>query len=408
MATTTQTTAVTASTTTYLNKTFYDKNLLATAKARLVYSQFGQKRPIPENGGKTVEFRRWTLFTPSSTTQLLTEGVTPDGQNLGQTKVEATVAQYGAFVLTSDLLNLTAYDDVIGDTSELLGEQLYIVVDNVTRDAMISGASDQFAGGAATANAVAASSYLTIAEIRKAVRTLKTNKARMFSEGGKRPHFICIVDPSAVYDLQSDNLWQDVSKYSNAEQVYSGELGRMFGVVFVETSEGYVQKQSVLDKVSEAVTSGHSFVLAGTPSAAAVAYLSTPGKKIKVGSAEYTLDATTPYVASTKTVTVTATFSSQAALAANDIVYSDDAGAPNATTKAAPDLHHTLIFGADAYGTVEIGNSGSIELIVKPCGSSGTADPLNQRSTIGAKVMGYAAKVLNSSWIIDIQHAVNA
>ena len=402
-----QTTTNTAATTTYVNKTFYDKTLLENAKARLVYQQFGQKRPIPRNSGKTVEFRKWTLFTPSSTTQALTEGVTPSSQALGQTKVEATVSQYGAFVEISDMLEMTAFDPVINDSGELLGEQLGVVVDNVTRDAMIADASDQFANDSTSAKAVAGTSYLTVAEIRKAVRTLKKNKARMFT-GGKKPHFICIVDPDAVYDLQSDALWQDVSKYSNAEQLYSGEIGRLFGVVFVETSEGYVQKQSVLDKVSDAVTSGHSFVLAGTPSAAAVAYLSTPGKKIKVGSAEYTLDATAPYTASTKTVTVTETFSAQAALSANDIVYSEDAGAPDATTKAAPDLHNSLIFGADAYGVIDIENGGSIEMIIKEQGSAGTADPLNQRSTVGAKVKAYAAKVLNSAWIIDIQHAVHA
>jgi len=308
---------------TYLNKTFYDKKLLETAKTQLVYASFGQKKPIPRNSGKTVEFRRWKLFDPDAV-HTLTEGVTPDSQNIGQTKVEATVAQYGAYVEVSDLLELTAYDPVIGDTSELLGEQMGIHIDHVTRDVMTATTNKQIAGGRASTTNLTASDVLTVAEIRKAVRTLKKNKARMFGNG-KRPHFICICDPDATYDLQNDSLWQDVSKYSNAEQIYQGEIGRLFGVVFVESTEALI-----------------SLHTASTPL-----------------NSDY-------------------------------------------------DVHHTLVFGADSYGIVDIDGSGSMRIIVKPKGSSGTSDPLDQRSTIGAKVEAYTAVILQPLWLIDIEHVATA
>ena len=38
-------------------KTFYDKALIELATPNLVHDQFGQKRKIPKNGGKSVEFR---------------------------------------------------------------------------------------------------------------------------------------------------------------------------------------------------------------------------------------------------------------------------------------------------------------------------------------------------------------
>jgi len=320
----TQTTINTQPTATYLNKTFYDKKLLETAKTQFVFANYGQKRPIPRNNGKIVEFRRWNLFTPSTVTNKLTEGVTPDAQALSQSKVEATVAQYGAYVVLSDLLDLTAYDPVVSDTAELLGEQMGTLLDWITRDAMCADASDQFAGGKTSAAALAATDKLTITEVRKAVRTLKKNKARKFGNG-RAPHFICICDPDATFDLQNDENWKDVSKYQNAEAIYSGEIGRMFGVVFVESTEGLVDLKSATSPVNSNV-----------------------------------------------------------------------------------DVHHTLIFGADAYGTIDIDGSGSVETIIKPAGSSGTADPLNQRSTVGAKIMAYTAKVLNPLWIIDVQHAVSA
>ena len=400
----TQTTINTAAPTTYLNKTWYDRTLLEWAKAQLVYAQFGQKRPIPRNNGKTVEFRRWTLFTPDKVTQKLTEGVTPSSQSLGQTKVEATIEQYGAYVEISDLLDLTAYDPVIDDAAELLGEQLGIVADNVTRDAMIADASDQFAGGAVNAGSITGTSYLTVDEIRKAVRTLKNNKARRFSGNGRSGHFVCIVDPYATYDLQSDSLWQDVSKYSNAEQIYSGEIGRLFGVVFVETTEGKINAQSVLNAVNANTSSSTTFVLKNNPTDAEVEYLSTVGNKIYIGSTEYTLASSGSYTPATKTVKL----STAATLSANDIVYSKDCGAIDASTKAGVTLHNSLIFGADAYGDIDIAGSGVLQTIIKPRGSAGTADPLDQRSTVGAKILGYTAKVLNPLWIINIHHAAHA
>ena len=35
-------------------QTFYDMALIDEASANLVHEQFGQKRPIPANGGKTI------------------------------------------------------------------------------------------------------------------------------------------------------------------------------------------------------------------------------------------------------------------------------------------------------------------------------------------------------------------
>ena len=393
---------------TYFNKTFYDRKLLDTAKTRFVHANFGQKRSIPRNNGKRVEFRKYDLFTPDTSALTLTEGVTPTGQNLSQSKVEVEVKQYGAYVEMSDLLEMTAYDPVIADSAELLGEQLGTVIEWVTRDAMNETTNVQYAGGAASRVALTTSNKLTVAEVRKAVRTLKKNKARPFFsalDGScRKPHFICICSPDATYDLQSDALWQDVSKYSNAEQIYSGEIGRLFGVVFVEATEAKIYSQSVMNAVNANTSTSSTFVLKNTPTPKEVAYLSTGGNKLMVGGTEYTLSPNNPYTPSTRTVKLTAAVS----LTADTVVYSRDAGAPDATTHVAPDVHATLIFGADAYGVVDVAGSGAMETIIKPCGSAGTTDPLDQRATVGAKVAAYAAKVLNPLWIVKIEHCVSA
>lgn len=387
---------------TYLNKEFYDRNLLEMAKTKFVHANFGQKRNIPKGNGKKVEFRRWVPFAITRDYNKLTEGVTPDGQDLSQTHLEALVNQYGAFVEVSDLLETTSFDDIAMGATDMLGEQMGTVLEWVTRDAMCAGLNVMYAGGKTNRVGLTAADKLTTTEIRKAVRELKKAKAPMITNG-KKPHYICICSPDATFDLQSDALWQDVSKYSNAEQIYSGEIGRLFGVVFVESTEAKVYKQSVHNQVNANTSSSATFVLKNDPTEDEIAYLSTPGNKIKVGSTEYTLDATTPYTPATKTVKITTT----ASLTADAYVYSEDAGAPDASTKIAPDVHAALVFGRDAYGTVDIEGSGAITSIVKRLGEAGF-DPLNQRATYGAKIKAYTALILNDDWLVRIEHGVTA
>ena len=389
----------------YFNKQFYDKKLLETAKTRLIHASFGQKRSIPRHGGKRVEFRKYDLFTPDKEALTLVEGVTPDGQSLTQSKVEAEVGQYGAYVEVSDLLDLTAYDEVLADSAELLGEQLGTVIEWVTRDAMCATTNVQYANGKTKRNELASTDVLTVDEIRKAVRTLKKNKARMFTtaiDGSvRRPHFVCICSPDATYDLQNDPLWQDVSKYSNAEQIYSGEIGRLFGVVFVESTEAKVYQQTYFGTTANAGTSTHFIELADEPTESQKKYLNTAGNTIYVGSTKLTIS----YFSEDDNAIVvveTATFASGAE------VYTDDAGKPSAGSNKEPDVHATLVFGADSYGVIDVDGSGTMETIIKPHGSEGSGDPLNQRATVGAKVAAYAAKVLNPLWIVRIEHGVSA
>ena len=389
----------------YFNKQFYDKKLLETAKTRLIHASFGQKRSIPRHGGKRVEFRKYNLFTPDVDALTLVEGVTPTGQSLTQSKVEAEVSQYGAYVEVSDLLDLTAYDEVLADSAELLGEQLGTVIEWVTRDAMCATTNVQYANGRGARNEVASTDKLTVEEIRKAVRTLKKNKARMFTsaiDGSvRRPHFVCICSPDATYDLQSDPLWQDVSKYSNAEQIYSGEIGRLFGVVFVESTEAKVYSQTVYLKASQNAQQATNTVIFSTvPTEAQKRYLSVPGNEIFNDDEIYTIAS---YDAATNKLTLEESLT----YALNSPFYTIDAGRMDNNFRQ-NDVHATLVFGADAYGVVDVDGSGTMETIIKPHGSEGSGDPLNQRATVGAKVAAYTAKVLNPLWIVRIEHGVTA
>lgn len=293
-------------------QTYYDKKLLGRLLANHVFMQFGQKRPIPKNGGKTINFRQ---FSPLSTaTTPLTEGVTPAGNSLTVTEKTASVDQYGDFIEISDVLDMVAIDPVLDETADLLGEQAAETLDVLVRDVVVAGTNVQYAGGVASRATVAAN--LTVDEIRKAVRTLKRNKVKPVD--GK--DYVAFVEPGTTYDLQGDTKWEDYNKYVNPEKMYSGEIGRLFGVRFVETPLAPV--------------------FAGAGSAGA-------------------------------------------------------------------DVYATIIIGKDAYGIVDVAGSGAVQNIIKPHGSAGSSDPLNQRATSGWKAM-FTTSRLEELAILRIEHTVSA
>jgi N4-gp56 family major capsid protein len=69
-------------------------------------------------------------------------------------------------------------------------------------------------------------------------------------------------------------------------------------------------------------------------------------------------------------------------------------------------VYGTLIFGQNAYAQTRISGQ-ALKNIVKPLGSAGTADPLDQRTTSGWKAT-YVAKVLNANFIVIVYHAVSS
>jgi len=67
-------------------------------------------------------------------------------------------------------------------------------------------------------------------------------------------------------------------------------------------------------------------------------------------------------------------------------------------------VHSTIIFGKDAYGVCDVDGKSKPSVIVKPHGSSGTEDPLNQRASVGWKTL-FTAVRLNENAIVRIEHA---
>lgn len=212
---------------------YYSKQLLERAMPKLVHALWGQRKPLPTGTGKTAKFRKYGALAANTTP--LVEGVTPVGKSLSMTEIEATISQYGDFVPGTDLLDLTAYDPVLSDTVNLLADQAAESLDQVCREILHQGTTVQYAGGRLSRGAITSSDKLTVAEIRKAVRTLEANNASRIGDS-----YVALIDPYTKYDIMDDEKWEDASEYAGSTQIFEGEIGRIHGVRFVASTAAKV------------------------------------------------------------------------------------------------------------------------------------------------------------------------
>lgn len=225
------------------NKTFYDMALIQEASPNLIHDQFGQKRPIPKNGGKKIEFRKYASLPKAL--QPLTEGVTPDGKKLSVSTVEAEVNQYGDYVCLSDVLDLTAIDNNALEATKVIGRQAGLTLDTITRNVLQSGTNVFYCPPVAADGTVGAQPAdrsgltkdcrLTVAVVKRIAALLKAANAPKING-----HYVCILHPYAAYDLMNDPKWEQMHQYCKPEEMYEGEIGRIAGVRFVESSEAAV------------------------------------------------------------------------------------------------------------------------------------------------------------------------
>lgn len=308
--TTTDINATTTDTLTPEMKTYYDKLLIKLTGPALVHDQFAQKRNIPKNGGKKIEFRKFDPLPKALTP--LTEGVTPKGKKMSVTDITAEVSQYGDYILLSDVIQMTSIDPIVVEATEEIAEQAGKTLDTVTREVINAGTNVQYAGGAAARNAITAANVLNVMEVMKAVTTLKGQNAKPVGDS-----FVAVLHPYVALDLMRDEEYKEMFKYTNAKPMYEGEIGKFSNVRFVESTEAKIWNLA--------------------------------GDGVSVFS--------------------------------------------------------TLVIGKNAYGTTEI-EGGGLQHIVKPLGSSGAADPLNQRSTVGWKALKTAV-MLVQQYMVRIESSAS-
>ena len=209
-------------------------------------------------------------------------------------------------------------------TARAVGRQAGLTLDTITRNVLQSGTNVYYcpevdADYKRTAKPqptdrteLTAGCKLTVTVVKRIAALLKAANAPKI--GGS---YVCILHPYAAYDLTGDPKWEEPHKYCKPEEIFEGEIGRIAGVRFVETSEAAIYTGEENDCPEGLAVFGCLFLADG------------------------------------------------------------------------------------AYGVTEI-QGGGLQTIIKQLGSAGTADPLNQRSTVGWKAMK-TAEILMEPYLFRVE-----
>lgn len=375
-------------------KTFYDMTLIDEAQANLVHDQFGQKRPIPANGGKIIEFRKFAPLAKATTP--LTEGVTPDGKQLSVSTVSAAVSQYGDYITQSDMLELTALDNTILESAKLLGRQAGATLDTVVRNVMHSGTNVIYAEKVTSSGVTEVKSRaaldsdcaITVELIQRAVAKLRAQNAPTIN--GK---YVGIIHPYVAYDLMRDPEWVDAHKYAQPENLYEGEIGELAGVRFVQTTEAkiYAGDDLASDSRTLAVNSSAGY----TGSVTSIKFDGGTVETDALAGRYILINGVRAKVTANTADTLTIESCDFGTVADNAVIYPGEGGRDGLA------VFGTLILGDGAYGVTEV-TGGGLEIIVKQRGSSGAADPLDQRSSVGWKAIK-TAEMLIENYLVRIE-----
>lgn len=293
-----------------------DQKFLEIHKEALVFEEYVGSVNIPANSGNTVRFPKKHRITPKNT--LLKEGKTPEPNKIQISAVTATIEQHGDYVMFTDVALGTSIYDLMAIARQGQAYESGEIKNALIRDDILANDSiqvayaDKVVEGVVTqvtaASGITENSKLTVDTVRKMVAIMKRMNIKPVS--GK--DYVMFIHPDQWYDLTSDPKWEEMHKYTDNTPLKDGEIGRISGCRFVETTTVLVTKDGA---------SG-------------------------VG------------------------------------------------------VYHSIMLGADAVDQIKMANGG-VNTIAKGLGSGGTADPLNQRATVGWK-MFYGSSVKDPLAVIEL------
>ena len=253
---------------------YYIELFLRVAEKNLVHQQLGQlNQQVPQGQNDTaVYWTRWLNLPLVTAGQ--GEGIPTTASVLSAVNVTGTGAQYDAAVSVSDLLVRRSFGDVMKAAMKRLAYNAGLSIDTVVRNSIVNSATIQLATGLGSAitgwSAIPATGIFTIGELRKSIRTLQ--KADAFKVGGginaneadATGYWVAVVSPDTAYDLQGDTTtgaWIDANRYAGSEAIFQGEIGKLYGTRFLQSSNAYVVGTSVITSATGGI---HNTLVTGS------------------------------------------------------------------------------------------------------------------------------------------------
>lgn len=353
---------------------FYSKQLLDTIRMdakEYVYFRYADNSPIQEKADK-LTIRRWAPL--QAHTVPLEEGIPPKSDKGSVEKYEMEAFSYGRYMEFTDKVDWKAVDPIIAHYSKEYSIVAIETLDMLARDMLLSKAQKRFAGGAANITEMRiATGKPTIADLRLIVLSLKKQMVKPRNNG----KFHAIISSEFVFDMLDDAYVQKYMQYNQTTKPYydNGALVPMFDIEFYETMNAYTsgryidgngKKCIMIYKEYEAADDGTAWI--GTKDASNFVYRSlceTAGAGTYAQVSGYVKDSRTgedgSYIPEQDVWTLPAGWSELK-------------------------IQHTFILGKDALTKTGLSGQDSAKMYVKPLGSAGVLDPLDQRQSIGFKI----------------------
>ena len=234
------------------------RNLIRAAQGMLEHAQpitvlgdFGTQREMPQNSTDTLVFRRTLPFgataagttienssryvgTPDITASnfVLAEGVTPNSNTISFQDVSVQLQQYGVLFKYSSKTEQLYEDDIPGEMVKLTGETLAEVMELVRYGVLKAGSTVVYTNGSSRS---AVNTAISLNSIRKAARTLESNRARRvtsrlapgvnFGTRAVQPAYVVFCHTDAVSDVRNLPGFTRVEEYGSFKPIHDREIG---------------------------------------------------------------------------------------------------------------------------------------------------------------------------------------
>lgn len=373
---------------------FYSKQLLDTIRLdanQYTYYRYADEMPIQEKADKLM-VRRWAPL--HAHTVPLQEGVPPMSDKGSVEKYEMQADQYGRYMEFTDKVDFTMVDPVVAHYSREYSIVAIETLDLLAQHTLLTVAQKFYAGMAPNQSALRPWSKPTIADIRLIGLSLKKSLVKPRSNG----KFHVIVSPEFTYDMLDDEYVQNYMKINQTTSTMydNGVLIPLFGFEFYEVmncpttvsykkADGkmYFIEYKEVEKTASA-TAGYTLANNGEM------YIEFKEKEISASAA---------------TIAAGYDKDSRTGFDANYIpAHTDyDAGAQTLVSEgySALKVQHTLILGKDALARTGLQGEGNAKMYVKPLGSTGVLDPIDQRQSIGFKINSVGFGSVRTEAVVD-------
>lgn len=399
--------------------TYIAEKTLMIAKKAVVFQQLSDKATLPHKNSKVFQYTRFDRM--SLPLAALTEGTTPDNSSVSISVVSATADQWGAYVLISDVADITIKHPVMQKAIDLMGYQAAETVERETLNVLFAGTNVAFGGVVSLRSSLAATDVLNTTVVKKAVSALRAGGAHE-AEG---QDFVGVVDPYVEMDLAGDTTFQNAGSYSNIKVLQNGEIGKWMGVRWmrsnmIPTISG-IAAETFTSPASPAGTfaAANYRVAIGHYDAATGFLVKLSQNAVNAFAALDSLGGTTANTAHRFKI-----FVGLAAGAAADAMYqgvettygtgfipantafsvlappvSGDSIAGSSIPAATPVVvHFSWIFGKEAFVTIELDKLQSFMV----GGQASDSDPLAQRRKAGWKIL-FKAAIMNQNYLVRIE-----